>query len=37
MFFIQGKNSKSHKKAGSNGMYELIRAGILHALLVQVT
>jgi hypothetical protein len=36
MFLIQGKNSKLHKKAGLNDMYQLIRAGIRHALLVQV-
>jgi hypothetical protein len=37
MFLIQSKNSKLHKKAGLNGMYQLIRAGILLVLLVQVT
>ena len=37
MFLIQSKNSKLHKKAGLNDLYQLIGAGILHALFVQVT
>ena len=32
MFPIHGRNGKLHEKVGCNGMYQLIRAGALHAL-----